>query len=240
MCGGALLHAVQHSTGQRERWVLHRAGWGWGGGGSTALGRGVQRCTELREGLLQRTEPRCRILRAVEMLSAAQDQGRGSAGSEMPVLHRAGGIAWDEDAQCHTELAEVAGLEEPSAGAHCPERMLGAAQYRAPGRGGDGDGSRRRPAHLQAGCLGAVPLLQLLQLPLQRLMGAAQAFHLRQAGLELAAALAGLPAAGADGLLAAGRPLVEAGAAGAVPVLGRLQVTGRQRLVLGPDRKSVV
>lgn len=49
--------------------------------GGTALGRGVQRCTELREGLLQRVELHCRILHAVEMLSAAKDQGRGSAGA---------------------------------------------------------------------------------------------------------------------------------------------------------------
>ena len=57
-----------------------------GGGHDTALGRGVQRCPELREGLLQRMELRCGILHAEEMLGAAQDQGRGSAGSEAPVL----------------------------------------------------------------------------------------------------------------------------------------------------------
>lgn len=55
--------------------------------GGTALGRGVQRCTILREGLLQRLELRCRILHAVEALSAAQDQGRESAGSQAPALH---------------------------------------------------------------------------------------------------------------------------------------------------------
>ena len=107
----------------------------------------------------------------------------------------------------------------------------------------EGSAGRRGPAHLQPGGLGAVPFLQLLQLPLEGLVSSAQALHLHHPGLQLPAALARLAAAGPDGLLAAGRPLVEAGAAGAVPVLGRLQVAGRQRLVLSaqlPQRSRQV
>lgn len=59
------------------------------GRGGTAWSRGAQRCTGLREGLLQGTELRCSISQAKEMLSAAQDRGRESAGSQVPVRHRA-------------------------------------------------------------------------------------------------------------------------------------------------------
>lgn len=83
------------------------------------MGRGAQRCTELREGLLQRVELHCSILHAVEVLSAAQDQGRGSAGAawrgDAQRCAAPGAIAWDEDARCYT----VAGIGVASAGAGC-------------------------------------------------------------------------------------------------------------------------
>lgn len=64
-------------------------GWCMQSGPARDCGGGRRReghCTVPREGLPQGMELRCRILHAVEMLGAAREQGRGSAGSEVPVL----------------------------------------------------------------------------------------------------------------------------------------------------------
>lgn len=89
--------------------------------------------------------------------------------------------------------------------------------------------------NLKADDLEVVPLLHLAELPLQGLVGAAQALDLDGPGLQLTPELVDLFTAGADRLVAAARLLVQVGELGAVPLLGGLEVFRGERLVLRAD-----